>query len=147
MQTVALKAEDSSSVDTWPVTAELYAVIAIAANASRASAEPEKFDVSFSTILYGFLRGSGAACRFFQSYASTVGLNRVTLLGRKKLTEQQLSSLADSLPVEVAARSLHYTRSAKTLLTNAQALRDEASRTPTPVPGTATNWKPSVSRA
>ncbi len=132
--TISLKAEDSSSPDTWPVTAELSGVLAIAANANRASATPEPFDLSFSTILYGFLRGPGACCQFFQAYAPSAGLNRAALLSRKSLTEQQLSTLSDSLPADAGTRPLQYTRSAKALLTNARALCGEASGAPASAP-------------
>jgi KAP-like P-loop domain-containing protein len=129
-QTVALKAEDSSSVDTWPVTTDLAHVLAIAANANSVSTKPEQFDVTFSTILYGFLRGSDACCRFFQSFAASAGLHREQLLARKHLTEENLAGLGDSLPPEPTDHPLRYTRSAKNLLTNAQTLRHETSSGP-----------------
>jgi hypothetical protein len=131
--TVALRAEGSPTPDTWPVTQDLSSVLGVAAAATTVSAAPEQFDVSFSTILYGFLAGPGACCQFFQSYAGEAGLNRRALLARKHLTEEQLHALAGTPPLDPAT-PLQYTRSAKTLLTNAKALRDEVSSAPTPSP-------------
>jgi hypothetical protein len=123
-QIVTLKAENSTQPDEWLVTPDLARVLAIAAKANRTSAQPEPFDVTFTTMLYGFLHAADPFCRFFQSWAGPDRLNREAVLARKGLTEEQFIALRNNINDQPAS-STAYTRSAKNLLSNARALLAE----------------------
>ena len=119
---IRLRLEDEKSPDTWQTTPELASVVAIASNANRATKDPEMFDLSFTTLLYGFLRASDSCCRFFQKYTAADGMDVRAALARKSLSPEALAQLDDT-PALPNAPELVYTVSAKNLLTNARSLQ------------------------
>jgi hypothetical protein len=119
--TIRLRLENDDVPEDWLVRTDLQDVLALASAANRAAKDPEIFDLSFTTMLYGFLLGSDSCCRFFQTYAEQ-GLNRSALLARKDLTEVALARLAVDSAAGIQL-PLVYTVSAKNLLTNARDLR------------------------
>src|SRR5262252_6839991 len=115
--TVSLRLENDAVPESWLVTAELESVLGFAAAANRVSPQPEVFDLTFTTMLYGFLRAADACSSFFQSYGAAQGFNRVALLARKGLSEQALTSLS---PMNGVQGVFVYTVSGKRLLENAR---------------------------
>src|SRR5262245_29237130 len=127
--TVNLRLEDDKVPETWLVTPELQAVLSTASAANHAAPKPEVFDLSFTTILYAFLRATDSCSRFFQQYAKEQGLNRVALLARKNFSEATLAGLRED-PAAGIQQALVCTVSAKKLLSNARDLRRAALNLP-----------------
>jgi KAP family P-loop domain len=128
IQTIALTYDDdTSTVHKVEVTEDLARLVDTASHLSHAAPAREKFDLTFSTLFFSFMTARDPCSQFFQQYAETAHLNRSALLARKGFDAQSFEAAAANVPGAVDTSPRLATRSARTLVQNAQQLMNETS--------------------
>lgn len=119
---VTLVGDDSSGAHRLSVTTELARLLVRAKRFGEKARNGEEFDLSFSTLLYGFLAASDPCSQFFRGQAQSK-LDLQALLRRKGLDMRAVEEIAKQrITADDWSSPLRATRSARNLLDNAAEL-------------------------